>query len=89
MITASLVNSFTDPGDAELFADTVNRCAIANQRLRNSVITEEQNYKCNIMCEMIIWCSVHVINVMLSRDTTLFLGEESLTRVSGRNQGWA
>ena len=81
MITASLVNSFTDPGDAELFADTVNPCAIANQRVRNSVITEEQNYK--------FWCSVHVINVMLSRDTTLFLGEESLTRVSGRNQGWA
>ena len=54
MITASLVNSFTDPGDAELFADTVNWCAIANQRVRNSVITEEQNYKCNIMCEMIL-----------------------------------
>ena len=54
MITASLVNSFPDPGDAELFADTVNRCAIANQRVRNSVITEEQNYKCNIMCEMIL-----------------------------------
>ena len=45
MITASLVNSFTDAGDAELFADTVNLCAIANQRVRNSVISEEQNYK--------------------------------------------
>ena len=64
MITASLVNSFTDPGDAELFADTVDRCAIANQRVRNSVITEEQNYKCNIMGEMILVfcaCNCYVI----------------------------
>ena len=58
MITDSLVNSFTDPRDAELFADTVNLCAIANQRVRNSVITEEQNYKCNIMCEMtLVFCA--------------------------------